>query len=344
MTKAVLIYDGTSDTYPDPLSQALDIIDDIRDIRKILGESGYETEIFGFQEPLLKYVQALVKAKPDIVFNQFEGLGTDSSYEVHMASLLDFFGISYTGSTAAALSLCHHKAMAKAVLNDRGVPTPKHLLIEPGQSVSRKGLEFPLIIKPVHEDGSIGIDEDSVVHDLKSLKRKAAFIHDRFHQPALIEEYIDGREFNVSILGNDPFDFVQIREIHFSQELEPKILSFSAKWNKNSKAYQGAVSKPASHLPEAACRQMTAIAVQCFKIFKMRDYARVDFRMGRSQVPYVIDVNPNPCISRDSGMAFAAEQNGVSYDELIRKIAAFAGSRNKCSERARGGVDGSRSS
>ena len=343
--KAVLIYDGSSDANTDPqLCQALDIIEDVRDIQAILTKSGYATEIIGFQEPLLKYVQTLVKAKPDVVFNQFEGLGTDSSYEMHMASLLDFFGISYTGSGAAALSLCHHKATAKSVLNDCGVPTPKHLLIEQNHPVSRKGLEFPLIVKPVHEDGSIGIDEDSVVYDNRALKRKIALVHERFQQPALIEEYIEGREFNVSILGNDPFDFVQIREIHFSLELEPKILSFSAKWNKDSAAYQGAVSKPASHLPESICRQMTAVAVQCFKIFKMRDYARVDFRMGRSQVPYVIDVNPNPCISRDSGMAMAAEQNGVNYDELIRKITAFAGSRIKFSDRARGGVDGSRAS
>jgi D-alanine-D-alanine ligase len=333
--KIVIIYDATPGSQKDfEIKKALNILKDVRDVQAILKSKGFQTELMGFKFPVIKTVQELLSKKADLVFNLCEGLGDDSTFEIHVASLLEFFRFPFTGSDALSLSLCHNKAIAKAQLNFYGIPTPKHVLIEPGQKIGKYGLEYPLIVKPVHEDGSFGIDEDSVVFNALALETKVLSTHLRFRQAALIEEYIDGREFNVSILGNDLLDFVQMREIKFSKDCQPKIVSFRSKWKKSSPAYQATLTSAVENLPEHVQKQIIKYAIQCFKIFKMRDYARIDFRLGKSEVPYVIDLNPNPCISRDSGMVMAASQNGINYEDLIGRITCCAITRAESREGA----------
>jgi D-alanine-D-alanine ligase len=336
--KVVVIYDATPGSQRDlEIKQALDILKDVRDIEMILMHKGFQSDVVGFEFPVMKPLQALLNQKPDLVFNLCEGLGDDSTYEIHVASLLEFFDLAFTGSGSLGLSLCHDKAIAKAQLSFHGIPTPKHVLIEPGQKTVRNGLEYPLIVKPVHEDGSFGIEEDSVVMSDQALQAKVLSIHRQFRQGAVVEEFIDGREFNVSILGNGPFDFIQIREVQFSKDCEPRIISFTSKWKKSSLAYQATSTTEVLNLSERIQKRILKYATQCFKIFKMRDYGRIDFRLGQSEVPYVIDLNPNPCISRDSGMVMAAHQNGIIYEDLIGRIAncAFARYESREGERSR---------
>lgn len=331
--KIVVIYDATPGVQSDlEIREALGILKDVRDIENIIKDKGLRADILGFEFPVIKSVQTLLNQKPDLVFNLCEGLGDDSSFEINVASLLEFFGLAFTGSGPLSLSLCHNKEIAKAQLSFHGIPTPKHVLIEQGQKIVRNGLEYPLIVKPVHEDGSFGIDEDSVVISDEALETKVLSVHRRFRQGAMVEEFIDGREFNVSILGNDPFDFVQIREIQFSEDCKPRIISFKSKWKKSSLAYQATSTTEVQHLSDRIQKRILKYAIQCFKIFKMRDYGRIDFRLGKSEVPYVIDLNPNPCISRDSGMVMAAHQNGMSYEELIGRITSCAFARYESRE------------
>lgn len=323
--RIVTIYDATPGCQKDSeIKEALDIVKDAKKIQDILEAEGFAIETLGLNFPILEKIQALVRLKPDLIFNLCEGLGDNSYSEVQVASVLELLGLPFTGSGSLSLALCHDKALTKSVLNAHGVPNPKHGVIEPGEKISMNGLEFPLIVKPIHEDGSFGIEEDSIVSNLQNLKAKALNIHTTFQQAAIVEEYIDGREFNVSILGNDPFDFVQIREIQYLSSSRAKILSFEAKWKKSSPSYQGTLSTSSHDLPKSIEKKILCYALECFRILKMRDYARIDFRLGENQVPYVIDVNPNPCISEGSGMVMAAEQNKINHADLIRKITGLA--------------------
>lgn len=334
--KIVVIYDATPGAQVDPeVKSALGITRDVHDVERILKNKGFETETIGFNFPVLRCIESLLSAKADVVFNLCEGLGDDSAAEIYVASLLELLKIPFTGSGSISLSLCHDKGIAKRLLNSSGIPTPKHIVVEPGNLIHRNGLEFPLIVKPIHEDGSFGIEDDSVVHSDKALKTKASWIHQAFHQGAMIEEFIDGREFNVSILGNIDYDFVQLREIQFSPSFEPHIVSFNAKWKKSSLAYQSTLPIEHALLNENIKHQMLEYAMKCYELFKIRDYGRIDFRLGGSGVPYCIDINPNPCISRDSGMVKAASQQGMTYEDLIGKITSFAlerGQRHKGGE------------
>lgn len=337
--KIAIIYDATPGAQKDPeVNLALGILKDVQDIARILENQGFEVEIVGFHFPVLWPVSSLLKAKVDLIFNLCEGLGEDSTAEIYVASLIEALGLPFTGTDAMGLALCHNKDIAKGIMAYHGIPTPKHILIDVGNKIRRNGLEFPLIVKPVHEDGSFGIDADSVVTKDQDLRKKVSWIHKTFHQAAIVEEFIDGREFNVSILGNDPFEFVQVREIQFEESYQPRIVSFKSKWKRSSTAYHATKSCEAGPLSEDIHTEIAKYAIQCFRHFKMRDYARIDFRLGKSCVPYVIDINPNPCISRDSGMVMAAVQNGYTYESLIGKIAKFALSRLKSLEGAKTGA------
>ncbi len=334
--KIVIIYDATPDSQQDTeIKAALDILKDVQSIQGILNKDGFKTEILGLRFPLMEKIQYLIDFKPDLVFNLCEGLGENSSSEIHVASVLELFNIPFTGSGPLALALCHNKALTKAILNTHHIPTPQYLVIKPGDKISKNGLGFPLIVKPIHEDGSFGIEDDSVVSNMQELKNKTIMIHKVFHQPAIIEEYIDGREFNVSILGNNSFDFVQMREIEFSPSSDVKILSFKSKWKQSSLDYQATLSTSVKQLSKSIENKILCLAQECFRIFNMRDYARIDFRFGKSEVPYVIDINPNPCISDGSGMVLAAKQNKINYANLIRKIAHLGLARSSALQSSR---------
>ncbi|MBI1871593.1 MAG: ATP-grasp domain-containing protein [Chlamydiae bacterium] len=332
--KIGILYDATPGHQTDLEAKgALDVLKDVETISDILRTDGFEIQPMGLDLPVIRKFGNLMDSKVDLVFNLCEGLGEESSFEIHVASLLELLGLPFTGTGPLGLALCHDKARAKELLSFHEISTPKHEVIEWGDAMNKKGLDYPLIVKPIHEDGSFGIEEDSVVSEDAQLKSKVRQIHQNFKQAAIVEEFIDGREFNVSILGNEPFLFTHIREIQFLSSRRPRIISFASKWKKSSLGYRTTIGTQVTDLSEKIKKLMLNAALQCFQIFKMRDYARIDFRMGKSQIPYVIDINPNPCISADSGMSMAAKDQGYSYEELIRRITFLALERNQILDR-----------
>ena len=337
--KIAIIYgvDAATGSHPDPeIRQAVDILIEIKNIQRILNQQGYETALVRFDFDVLDRVHELVEYNPDLIFNFCEVMGDESNFEVQMASVLELLRLPFTGSGSCTLALCLNKLLAKMWMNLYGIPTPRHVVIEPGSPIIKADLKLPLIVKPVHEDGSLGIDEDSVVHDDQALKSKIFDIHQRFRQGAIVEEFIDGREFYVSILGNDPFEFVQIREFQFLSPKTPHIMSFDAKWKLSSTAYESTPSTEVSNLENFVRDEIVRLAVECFKVFKLRDYGTIDFRLGKDKVPYVIDINPNPCINSElSAMPQATLQNGLSYEQFISKFTGVALSRYRSCEGAR---------
>ncbi|HZX13190.1 MAG TPA: ATP-grasp domain-containing protein, partial [Thermodesulfobacteriota bacterium] len=195
------------------------------------------------------------------------------------------------------------------------------------QAQSNDGLNFPLIIKPNLEDGGLGIDSKSVVWDVKSLQKKVKATINEFRKPVIVEEYIDGREFNVSILGDD---VLAVGEVEFRlPQGKPRVVSYKAKWDKESDEYKGTVPVYPASLNRKTENRIKNIAMKAFRAIGCRDYARVDLRMDSLGRIYVIEVNPNPDISPESGFSKALKAAGISYKAFVNQVVGFAIQRKK---------------
>ncbi|MGC8837750.1 MAG: D-alanine--D-alanine ligase family protein [Anaerolineae bacterium] len=261
------------------------------------------------------------------VFNLGEGLDGRLFEEVRIAWALEAMGYRFTGSDARALALSTHKALCKATLQEAGVATPPWWVFRAPAEV--RGLEedlpFPLIVKPVAEDASLGVDEGAVVHDRRALERRVAYVVERFRQAALAEQFIAGREFNLSVWGNPP-ELLPLAEVDFSDFSDPfeRLVSFEAKWDPRSFAYHHTpVRCPAKVSPRLAAR-LRATVLATWHAVGCRGYARVDIRVDEAEVPYVIEVNCNPDLSPDAGFFRAASAAGYDYVAMVLRIAQFA--------------------
>jgi D-alanine-D-alanine ligase len=267
-----------------------------------------------------------LKQKYDLIFNLAEGIGGDPLKEPEIAAVFEKSGLPFTGAGSKALALCLNKEKAKQVLIKNNIPTPKYQLIKKLPAKKNKDLKYPLIIKPVHEDGSIGINSDSVVNDDASFEKKVKEILEVYKQPALVEEYIDGREINVGILGNGKgIEALPLSEIIFDfPEGVPKIVSFEAKWVEESMLCKKSIGKCPADVPEQIRKRIVELAKKAFLAMGCADYGRVDLRL-RGEELFVLEVNPNPCINPDgAGFIRSANAAGYRYDDVINKIVELA--------------------
>lgn len=263
-----------------------------------------------------------------VVFNLGEGLGGRLFEEVRIAWALEAMGYRFTGSSAEALALSTHKARAKETLRRAGVPTPEWRLFRHPAEVTEEhlgGLSLPAIVKPVAEDASQGIDSSAVVRSLAEMRDRVAHLVGTYRQAALVEEFIAGREFNISIWG-DPPQVLPLAEVDFSAFHNPleRIVSFSAKWVEDSFAYTHTpVACPANVEPEVA-HCIRTVALKAWKAIGCQGYARVDMRLSENNIPYVIEVNCNPDLSPDAGFYRAARTAGYSYSQMALHILNIA--------------------
>jgi D-alanine-D-alanine ligase len=290
-----------------------------------LRDDGHHVELLGVGRDPLAFVGALQESPPDLVLNLCESLAADSRGEMAVPCLLDLLGIPYTGSSALALGIALHKHKAKELLRGCGVSTPAFQLVERVEDVVAVALPFPLIVKPAREDASVGIELDSVVHDRAALGRAVGRILETFKQPALVEQFIEGREIYVPILGNQPRRALPLTEIHFGKAFEnrPNIVSYKAKWESESAEYKDSPSGPCTIAPETEAR-IVATAFAAFGALDIRDYGRVDVRLSKDGLPYVIDINPNCDLHPDAGFSRAASAAGISYPALARRLVEIA--------------------
>ena len=266
-----------------------------------------------------------VLAQYDALFNLAEStVGSEVTEDV-IAEKLEEMGMVFTGAGPDALRKCANKAWTKALLISQNIPTPRYQVVHnEGETVS--GLEYPLIVKPVAEDGSTGIDDDSVVWNERRLEQKIAQILRVYRQPALVEEFIDGREINAALIGNgEARQVLPLSEIIFpSCEERPRILSFACNWLAGSFAYENTGSCCPADLDTGTAEEIRAIALRACRVVGCRDYTRVDLRL-RGDTPYVLEVNPNPCINPVwSGFIASAGVAGLSYDQAVNEILASA--------------------
>jgi len=299
-----------------------DVLREVEAVSRAMENLGYKIERLSVTDDVPRFFNEISSKHVDVVFNLCERLRDDSWGEVLMAHILERMEISFTGSDSKALWLGLHKDKSKAVLSLFGIRTPSFKVFT-NENESPDSLNFPLIVKPNLEDGSLGIDSKSVVWDIESLRRRVRTIIKEFKRPVIVEEYIDGREFNVSILGNR---VIGIGEVEFSglPEGEPRVVSYKAKWDRESDEYKGTTTVCPANLDRKTENKIRDIALKAFRAIGCRDYARVDMRMDSLKRIYVIEVNPNPDISPDSGFSKALKSAGLSYEAFVDKVLGFA--------------------
>jgi D-alanine-D-alanine ligase len=289
-----------------------------------LGESGHEAHLVPVDGDLAGLRATLAELDVACAFNLCESLVGDARLESAIPLLLELLGIPFTGSPPEVLSLALRKDRVKERLEEAGIPTPQgRVLTRPGDPCD---LPFPLIAKPVREDGSVGIWPTSVVHDDAALRRAVDAVVSTFRQPCLVEQYVDGREFNVALLGHPTARVLPLSEIEFSglPEDAPRIVSYDAKWKTGSVDDLGTTPVLHPTLPPGVAARVRRVATDAFRAVGVRDYGRVDVRLAASGVPYVVDVNPNCDLSPNAGMVRAAAAVGIDYRALSGLLVRYA--------------------
>lgn len=298
-----------------------------RAVAAALTELGHKPVLVPLGEDVTVFAAELRRLQPDLAFNLCEAFWGESRKEMHVAALFDLLGLAYTGAPPLSLGLTQDKARTKDLLSKHQLPTPKYCLIKPGEHYSRvKDMAYPLIVKPRWEDASQGISNESVVENEKALLARIDYVHRTYRQGALVEEFILGREINAAIIGNGPHEVLPLSEITFHPDLAQPIVSYEGKWLEKSQQYK--LTEPVCPAPLKMRYEMLVrdVALRAYKLLECRDYARVDFRL-RDGVPYILEVNANPDISPDAGLARSARAAKLSYPQLIARILAIASKR-----------------
>jgi D-alanine-D-alanine ligase len=324
-----IVYNDPEKIEPKPQNLDLSIIEvknEIEFVENSLRKAGFKVNVLPVYNAR-RFINDILNLKTDLIYNFCEMVELESQEEIFAAGLFELVKVPYTGAPPMTLGLCLDKAKTKIILSHYGIPTAKFDLFNESIDGWKKiNLRFPVIVKPVREDASAGINEKSVVYDRKELEERVEYIIKMFKQPALVEEFIDGREVNVAILGNNPPVVLPISEIDFSHLPShlPKIVSYEAKWIPNTDYYEKTIPICPAPLEPELERKIKDIALSCYKIMGCRDYARVDMRIDKEGNPYVLEVNPNPDLSRNAGFMRSASVYGLTPEETIVKIAEIA--------------------
>jgi D-alanine-D-alanine ligase len=269
---------------------------------------------------------AVSRCGADLIFNLTESYAGDDTKDMNLAAYLDLLDKRYTGAGPHGLYLAQNKALAKKIFHFHDIRTPFFAVSFKGQLDHAHDIAFPLIVKPLSEDGSIGIDERSVVESVKELMERIHYIQEQFNSPALIEEYIEGREIYAAVLGNEKPEALPLVEMDLSNlpEGTPRIAGTEVKWEKDTEAYKKTRSRLAENLDEDQAEQLKQTAVAAYQALKLRDYGRIDMRLTGKGKIYVIEANPNPWLSSGAEFAMAARASGRSYAELMQDIVDLA--------------------
>jgi D-alanine-D-alanine ligase len=299
-------------------------------IEHALAGQGHEVSAVAASNQVEPLVAALVSAAPELVFNLAESFDGKSALESSVTGLLNLLDLRYTGSSPAGLLIAGDKSLTKKILTFHEILTPQFATVYRGALDSADDLAFPLIVKPPQEDASIGLTGASVVHDLKQLLERMSALQSEFNGPVLLEQYIEGREFYVGVLGNTNAEALPIIELDFTgfPEGAPRIASWEAKWGTDGEGagaeFAGTKSVFPESLDQELATRMQRVAVEAFHALRLRDYARIDLRVSPAGEIYVIEVNPNCYLERQSEFASAAKKFGLEYEALIARIAELA--------------------
>ena len=291
-----------------------------------LSEGGHKVSLIGICDDLRELLDNLDDKRPDLVFNLCESFADNDEFEMHVTAVLAMLGQPFTGTGPAGMALRQDKAVTKKLLKFHGVPYPNYATFDKDNLEFAGKMRFPLFVKPLHGDTSLGIDDSSLVTEYSKLIERIGFIQTQLNVPALVEEYIEGREFYVGILGNDPAEILPLMELDFAKLPSgyPRIYGSDAKLDTDSPQYDAVNAIVATELaPEVRARLVMAGREAAYAL-KVQDYARVDIRLSADGIPIVVEVNANPYLERTSAFPLAALQAGMGYSMLINRIVEIA--------------------
>jgi D-alanine-D-alanine ligase len=294
---------------------------DMEAISDALRDLGHEPAILAVdgRKPTLGRI---ARNDADLFFNLVESYAGNDTMEMHFAAYLDLVGKKYTGSGPQGSLLAMDKSVAKMIVRFHEIDTPYSAVVHKGRVEHAQDIHFPVIVKPASEDASKGIDAASVVTSLKELLERIAYVDEEFDSPALLEEYIEGREIYAAVIGNEDPEALPLVELDLSKLPDgmPKIAGYEVKFDVNTEAYRKTKSSVAKDLDEDTITRIQETALTAYRALKLRDYGRIDCRLTDAGKVYVLEANPNPWLDPAAEFAMAARQSGRSYTDTIGEI------------------------
>ena len=293
------------------------------DVAGALLKKDHDVRMLGIRDDIRLLVDRLAEFQPALVFNCCESFREGSQHEYAVAAVMEMHGYRHTGASPTGLLVARNKSMSKKILAFHGIRVPDFAVFPPGAEFVRpSALRSPLIVKPLLEDGSVGIAQASVVEDDESLAERARFIHEQFHQAAIAEELIEGRELYVGLLGNATLELLPVVELHFGKlpSAEQRIATYKMKWDEDYRERHKIRNDFARGLSEDVQAKIRQVGETAFHALGLQDYGRIDLRLTHDDEVYVLEVNPNPFIAAGHELAMSAEKAGMKYEDFIQRI------------------------
>ncbi len=320
--RVVVLYTEANEELDDELRATIDLSPTAHAVAATLSSLGHAVKTLSFGGDATRLAGQLRALRPEIVFNLAECPMECNAKEPHVPALLELLRLPYTGCGPLALALCKDKAITKQLLGAHQVPTSRFEVYAAGSRRPSR-LSFPLIVKPLTEDGSLGIAEESIVDNQRALRARVAFLRQEHRQDAIAEEFLGGREFIVTVLGNGtldaPYRVLPPGEYVYHSD-RWRVCTFKAKWDEAHPSYAAVEACYPAALPATLRRRLERLALACAQLFSLRGYARIDFRLDRRGAPHVLEVNPNPDLSPGAGISRTAETAGFTYAHFLQEI------------------------
>jgi D-alanine-D-alanine ligase len=325
-TRVLILYNEPvlSADHPDADSEH-EIHYTVEHVEKALVDVGHDVRRLAVCRDPGELVAGIRRERPDVVFNLFEGLADQSETEAHAAGILDWLRVPYTGSPFLTLCMARNKHLTKQLLQGAGLPTPAFQVVEE-LPMAECRLGWPVIVKPATQDASVGLDQGSVVTDQQSLEARVAYLFENYGAPVLVEQFIRGREFNVGLIEAPELQVLPVSEILFTDP-DPgfwPIVTYDAKWKPGTRDYESTPPRYPAEVRPRLRAKIETLSTQAFRLLGCRDYARVDFRVGPTGRPYILEVNPNPDFSPLAGLSGGLESAGLTHARFAAELVQLA--------------------
>ena len=298
-----------------------------RHVLRALKELGYPFAVLGVYDDTSLIREMIDRYQPDVIFNMVEQFADSLGNENRVTSFLELQGVPITGCGSTGITLSKDKILSKQIVGFQGVRVPQFVVQTPGRLVKlAEGMQFPLIVKPVREEASYGISLKSVVNSEEELIERVCFVHERFQQEALVEEFVEGREVYVGMIGNDRLECLPPREMIWGKNVpvQSRFASYKVKWDDGYRSRWNIRNRFLPVLPAETQRDVEQTCKEIYRSLKITGYARLDLRLTPEGEPVFIEANPNPMLAKDEDFALAAKKAGMEFPELIGRIIALA--------------------
>ncbi len=293
------------------------------DVKNALIRLGHDVRVVGVYDDLVPIRKHIEEWRPHIVFNLLEDFAGNSAFDYYVVSYLEMLGTPYTGCNPRGLLLARDKALSKKLLTFHHINVPDFMVFPVGRKIGRlRRLPFPMIVKSLIEEGSVGIAQASYVENEDQLRERVALLQERTQGDVIAEQYINGRELYATVLGNTRLEVLPIRELVFDkiEEGMPRMATYKVKWDQEYRERWGIDYVFARPLPAGALERVTRICKRAYRILSLSGYARLDLRLTPEGEVFILEANPNPAIASNDESAFSAEKAGMNYEQLIQRI------------------------